>query len=149
MRLPKKILLKVFNFYPPYLGAGIRVARCPHDQTGYRSSMKLTIANKNYVGVHFGGSLYSMCDPFFMLIMMEKLGNNYIVWDQAANIQFKKPGKGRVYADFSISDEQVEAVKRELESKKKIHPQFTAEVLSEDGQTIAVVEKTLYIKRKT
>lgn len=90
-----------------------------------------------------------MCDPFFMLIMMEKLGKDYIVWDQAASIQFKKPGKGRVYADFSISDEQVEAVRAELETKKKIHPQFSAEVLSEDGQTIAVVEKTLYIKRKS
>lgn len=148
MRLPKKILLKVFNLYPPYLGAGIRVARCPFDQSGYRSSMKLTLANKNYVGVHFGGSLYSMCDPFFMLIMMEKLGTDYIVWDQAASIQFKKPGKGRVYADFSISYEQVETIKKELQTKKKIHPQFTAEILSDDGQVIAMVEKTLYIKRK-
>lgn len=148
MRLPKKILLKVFNIYPPYLGAGIRVRRHPNDPSGYRSSMKLTLANKNYVGVHFGGSLYSMCDPFFMLIMMEKLGPGYIVWDQAAKIEFKKPGKGRVYADFSISDDQVNALREELEVARKIHPIFTVQVLNEEAELVAIVEKTLYIKKK-
>lgn len=149
MRLPKSILLKVFNIYPPYLGAGIRVRRHPHDKTGYRSSMKLTVANKNYVGVHFGGSLYSMCDPFFMLIMMEKLGADYIVWDQAAKISFLRPGKGRVFADFTISEAEVESVREQCESSPKVHPVYLARVVNESGEVIAEVEKTLYIKKKS
>ncbi|MBK8671426.1 MAG: DUF4442 domain-containing protein [Bacteroidetes bacterium] len=81
----------MINIYPPYLGAGIKLKSVNEEFTKIVVEMPLTRLNKNYVGTHFGGSLYAMCDPFFMLILIEHLGKDYIVWDSAAKIEFKKP----------------------------------------------------------
>lgn len=110
--------------------------------------MKLTGFNRNLVGVHFGGSLYAMCDPWFMLILMRLLGRDYIVWDKAASIQFKKPGRGRVKARFYIPSECVEEIRKDADVKGKIEPIFKVNVVDDDGQVIAQVEKLLYVRRK-
>lgn len=146
--IDKRIFLKLFNIYPPYLGAGVRVRRLKDDDWAYEVSMKLRFYNNNYVGVHFGGSLYSMCDPFYMLILMNKLGADYIVWDKAASIQFKKPGKGKVQATFRISQERVEAIKKEVEEKGKSEPLFEVDVLNESGEVVSHVTKHLWVKKK-
>lgn len=110
--------------------------------------MPLRFYNKNYVGTHYGGSLYSMCDPFYMLILMEKLGRNYLVWDKAANIRFKKPGKGKVTAHFVISTEEVSMIRQKVETEGKYEPSFTIEVKDEDNDIVAIVEKKLWVKKK-
>jgi len=134
------------NFYPPMLGAGIRSRAI--DERTVEVEMKLTAFNRNLVGVHFGGSLYAMCDPWFMLILMRLLGKDYIVWDKAAKIQFKKPGRGRVKARFHISSEQVEEICNGADTQGKIEPVFHVDVTDDDGQVIAQVEKLLYVRRK-
>jgi acyl-coenzyme A thioesterase PaaI-like protein len=91
---------RLVNFYPPMLGAGIRSRSV--DERTVDVEMKLTAFNRNIVGVHFGGSLYAMCDPWFMLILMHTLGRDYIVWDKAAGIRFVRPGRGTVRAHFHI-----------------------------------------------
>jgi hypothetical protein len=98
---------KWINFYPPLLGAGIRVLHKQSDDYTIKVQLKLTRLNFNAVGTHFGGSLYAMCDPFFMLILLEHMGRDYIVWDKAASVQFLKPGRGTVTATFHISPEQI------------------------------------------
>jgi len=95
-----RLLRWAMNFYPPYLGAGVRIQHIAGDFREVRVKMGLGWYNRNYVGTQFGGSLYSMTDPFFMLMVMENLGSDYIVWDKAASIDFIAPGKGPVYADF-------------------------------------------------
>ena len=90
-----KYLKLLLNIYPPYLGAGIRVVQISGDFREVIVAMKLRWYNRNYVGTHFGGSLSAMTDPFFMLMLLNILGNDYIVWDQAARIQFLRPGRGR------------------------------------------------------
>ena len=89
-----------------------------------------------------------MCDPFFMLILIENLGSEYIVWDKAATIRFKRPGRGRVHADFSISEEVIHQIKQDLNPGGKIEKTFTVQVKDREDQVIAEVEKLLYIKRK-
>ena len=84
------------NLWFPFLGAGIRVTRLQSDWKAIDVEMKLRSWNSNYVGTHYGGSLYSMTDPFYMLMLIENLGRDYIVWDKAATIRFRKPGKGKV-----------------------------------------------------
>ena len=96
----KQQIPKLLNLYPPYLGAGIRVTGYDNSHTWFDVEMELTPWNRNYVGVHFGGSLYSMCDPFFMMILMHNLGNDFVVWDRAAEIQFKRPGQTKVFRFF-------------------------------------------------
>ena len=137
---------RLINFYPPLVGAGIRSHAI--DERTVEVEMKLTAFNINLVGVHFGGSLYAMCDPWFMLILMRLLGKDYIVWDKAASIQFKKPGRGRVKARFHIPPEQVEEIRRDADAQGKIEPIFNVDVVDDDEQVIAQVEKLLYVRRK-
>ncbi len=137
---------RLINFYPPLLGAGIR-SRTIDDLT-IHVEMKLTAFNRNIVGVHFGGSLYAMCDPWFMLIMMRALGPDYIVWDKAASIKFVSPGRGTVKAVFQIPQERVDEIRAAADRGEKIEPTFPVDVLGEHGQVVAHVEKLLYVRKK-
>ena len=128
------------------LGAGIRSRTV--DEHTVVVEMKLTALNRNIIGVHFGGSLYAMCDPWFMLILMRLLGKDYIVWDKAAGIKFKKPGKGTVRARFHIPAERVEQIRADADALGKIEPVFHVDVLDDTGEVIASVEKLLYVRRK-
>lgn len=144
----KRLKIWLYNFYPPYVGAGIRIKEIAPDFSYFRSEMKLRFYNRNYVGVHFGGSLYSMCDPFFMLILLERLGSDYIVWDKAGNMIFVKPGMGKVIAEFRIPDSEIRRIKDEIEVKKKGDYLFTTDVKNEAGEVIAKLEKTVYIRKR-
>ena len=136
------------NLWPPFLGAGIRVTRLDADWRAIDVQMKLRFWNSNYVGTHYGGSLCSMTDPFYMLMLIENLGRDYIVWDKSANIRFRRPGRGRVTAQFRITDEQLAAIRQQLETTEKIEPTFSVEVRDEGGEVIAVVEKVIQVRRK-
>ena len=106
------------NLYPPFLGAGIRVLHKQSDDYTIKVQLKLTRLNLNAVGTHFGGSLYAMCDPFFMLILLEHMGRDYVVWDKAASIQFLKPGRGTVTATFHITPEQIASLPGHITLRK-------------------------------
>jgi hypothetical protein len=136
------------NLYAPFLGAGIRVKRLAPGWKEVDVEMKLRWWNANYVGTHYGGSLYSMTDPFFMVMLIENLGQDYIVWDKSATIRFKRPGRGTVSASFRLSDQQIDEIKQALNAEKKIERVFTVEVKDESGTVIAEVEKLLHIRRK-
>jgi len=137
---------RLISFYLPLLGAGIHATDI--DDLTIRVELKLTALNRNVVGVHFGGSLYAMCDPWFMLILMRALGPGYIVWDKAASIQFLKPGKGTVTATFHISRERVDEIRNAADEGRKIEPTFSVDVVDTQGQAIARVEKILYVRKK-
>jgi acyl-coenzyme A thioesterase PaaI-like protein len=144
----RALAFRALRVFPPFLGAGIRLDDVSEDLRRFDVSMPLRRTNANYVGTHFGGSLYAMCDPWFMLILMENLGPGYVVWDKRATIHFTKPGRGTVRARFEITREEIEKLRAEVDEKGKIEPQFTARVLDEDGDTVAVVEKVEYVRRK-
>ena len=143
----QRLMLRAINIWPPLLGAGIRTKWSP-DRKSVDVEMKLRFWNRNYVGTHYGGSLYSMTDPFYMLMLMDNLGPGYIVWDKAATIRFKKPGRGMVSASFRLSDEQIGEIKQALNSQEKIERVFTVEVKDQSGNVVAEVEKRLHVRRK-
>lgn len=136
------------NRYAPYRGAGIEIDQIDLAEYHVRVKMPLTRKNQNIVGVHFGGSLYSMVDPFYMLILMHHLGSKYIVWDKAASIQFLAPGRSTVYADIRLSSEEINEVKQLTENYAPITRQYSLNILDESGVRIAEVHKTVYIRRK-
>lgn len=138
----------ILNVYPPYLGASIHVNRIAADWKTLDVSMKLRWYNQNAVGTHFGGSLYSMVDPHLMLMHMQILGKNYIVWDKAAQIEFLRPGKGKVTARFHITDMDLERIFDGLKTKKKVEPQYKIEVVDQSFEIVAKVTKILYVRRK-
>jgi len=138
----------LMNIWAPFLGAGIRVKRLEPNWKEIDVEMKLRWWNANYVGTHYGGSLYSMTDPFFMVMLIENLGKDYIVWDKSASIRFKKPGRGTVLASFRLSEEQIREIKQALNVQERIERTFMVEVKDESGSVIAEVEKLLHIRRK-
>jgi len=143
--IPSRWLIRLINLYPPYLGAGVRVQGSA-DLRRFEVSMRLSLLNRNYVGTHFGGSLYSMCDPFFMLILMQALGPEFVVWDKAASIRFRRPGRGRVRATFEIPEDRIESIRGEAIAAGKIEPVFQVEVVDDGGEVVAIVEKVLHVR---
>ena len=141
-------LRRWINFWPPFLGAGIRVKMVTPDMKAVDVEMKLRWWNANYVGTHFGGSLFAMTDAFYMLMLMANLGRKYIVWDKAASIRFRKPGKGRVRAEFRLTDAQLDDIREQLKTLPKYEPTFTVEVKDESGNVVAEVQKVLHIRKK-
>ena len=141
-------VLRALRFYPPYLGAGIRVTRVEPRLRAIAVEMKLRPWNQNYVGTHFGGSLYAMCDPFYMLMVIANLGPDYIVWDKSATIEFLKPGRGRVRARCELTDEQLARIREAVEQTGKAHPQFEVTVVDEAGDTVARVGKVLSVRKR-
>jgi acyl-coenzyme A thioesterase PaaI-like protein len=142
------ILRRALNLYGPYLGAGVKVEKISSDWLEIQVSMALRWYNRNAVGTHFGGSLYSMIDPHLMLMLMQLLGNGYVVWDKAAAIEFISPGRGRVHARILITPEQLREIREQAESGKPYLPEFELKILDESGQIVARVIKTLYIRKK-
>lgn len=140
---------RIINIYGPYLGAGVKVDYIDKDFREARVSMKLKWYNRNYVGTHFGGSLFSMVDPFYMLLLMNNLGRDYIVWDASAEIDFISPGRGRVSAHFLLTDEMLQDIKNNTQEGDKYLPTYEVNILNSDGELVAKVRKQLYIRRKT
>jgi hypothetical protein len=140
-------LFRLLNLYPAYLGAGVRVKISPDLRT-FAVRMRLRWWNRNFVGTHFGGSLYSMCDPFFMLILIAALGRGYVVWDKAATIRFRRPGRGTVSATFHIPQQRIDEIRAAADAGGKVEPAFQVNVMDERGEVVAEVEKLLYVRRQ-
>ena len=138
----------MINYYAPYRGAGISIDTIDLNHYFIRVKMPLTRKNRNIVGTHFGGSLYSMVDPFYMLILMHHLGHKYIVWDKSAAINFLAPGRGTVYADVRLSIEEIAEIKKLAENNEPVFRTYTLNIVDEAGTRVAEVEKVLYIRRK-
>ena len=142
------LLRRGMNLWPPFLGAGITVEKISKDFRYAKVRLKHGLLNRNIVGVHFGGSLFAMTDPFFMMMVSQNIGKGYIVWDQAAKIEFLKPGKGTVHASFELTQEQINDIINAAESGNKIFRDFVADVKDKDEDVVARITKTLYIRKK-
>lgn len=143
-----KTLIKRINWYPPYFFSGIKIIEYAEDFTSFKVRLKLTWYNRNLLGTAFGGSLYAMCDPFFMFILMIYLGKEYVVWDKTASIDFVKPGKGTVYAEFKLSPEELKAIKDEVDQMGKKVFEFPCEVRDREGRLVAKLSKGVYVRKK-
>jgi len=136
------------NLYPPYLGAGVCIASIAPDWSEMVVDLKLRFYNRNYMGTHYGGNLFTMTDPFYMLMLIHRLGPEYRVWDQRAEITYKKPGRGRVRATMRVTEEQIDAIRAATADGAKHLPRFHVEIIDEEGDVVATVEKTLYVRRR-
>jgi acyl-coenzyme A thioesterase PaaI-like protein len=141
-------LRRIFNFWPPYLFSGIRVERLDPDWRYARVRLKLRWYNRNYVGSQFGGNLFSMADPFWMILVMESLGRDYIVWDQAGEIRFIAPGRDDVFAEFRVEEAVLDELRAATAGGEKALRWFETEIRTAAGELVALVRKQLYVRRK-
>lgn len=143
-----KTVLRFFHWWPPFWGTGIRVDSFTKDFSKITVSMKLTWYNKNYVGTQFGGSLYAMTDPFYMLMLIPLLGKDYIVWDKAAYIDYVKAGRSKVYAHFEFTEQEIQEIRNQVKIKTKYIFDKKLNIIDEQGQIISKITKTLYVRAK-
>ena len=136
------------NLWPPFLLAGIRITAVADDFRHARVELRQRWYNRNYVGTHFGGSLFAMTDPFWMILSLQSLGRDYIVWDQAAEIRFVKPGRGTVHARFDLDDDVLDAMREATAGGAKYLHWFDTEVFDQAGDVVATVRKQVYVRRK-
>ncbi len=144
---PRKLRL-LFNFWPPFLFAGIRIEAVADDWRYARARLKLRWYNRNYVGTAFGGSLFALTDPFWMILLMESLGRDYVVWDKAAEIDFIAPGRTDVIAEFRVEDSVLDELRAASADGSKVLRWFSTDIRSLDGELIARVRKQIYLRRK-
>ncbi len=138
----------MFNFFPAYRGTGGRLIYVADDFHEVRVKLPLNWRTRNYVGTIYGGSIYASIDPIYMLMLIHILGPEYIVWDKAAKIRFRKPGKETLYVDFNLSREEIEEIKRLAEDAKSVDRIYNVELKDKNGVVHAQIEKTLYIAKK-
>lgn len=148
LTLPAAVIRQGINLWPPFVGAGIRVTRIARDFREVDVRLNLGLLNRNYFGTQFGGSLYAMTDPFFALMMLQNLGAGYVVWDKAACIQYRKPARGDVFARFRLPKAALARARAATASGDKYEPTFRVRVVDGRGQTVAEIDKTLYIRRR-
>lgn len=139
---------RLFNWWPPFRAAGIRVRELSPDFRSATVELRMRLFNRNYVGTHFGGSLFAMTDPFFMILMMKNLGPEYVVWDKQGTVRFLRPARGTVTARFVLPEERIHEARAATAAGEKFEPTFRVDIIDAEGTIVADVEKVLYIRRK-
>ena len=148
-RLPIWMIKFLGSIWMPFLGSGISVLSCSPDYRKIKVVLKKRWYNSNYVGTAFGGSIFSMTDPFYMLMIMQNLGSEYIVWDKAASIKFIKPGRTNLYAEFEINEDDISFIKQKLKTEPKLNWEKTVKIYDIHHELISEVKRTVYIRACT
>lgn len=138
-----------FNWWPCYRGTGARVTFIAADWREVRIRLPLSWRTRNYVGTIFGGSLYASVDPFYMIMLMKNLGPDYVVWDKAAAMRFRRPGRDTLTATFRLDAAELAEIRDLLAALPKVERTYTLELVDRDGTVHAVVEKVVHIAPRT
>lgn len=144
----KPYLLHFWNLWPPLFFTGIKIVEVSKDYRQIKVRLKLRFWNSNYVGTQYGGSIFSMADPFYMVMLMKNLGTDYSVWDKASKIRFLKPGRTDLFADFDLSEEDLKIIKEQTNELGKIEWIRKVSIKDKNGEVVADIEKTISIKKK-
>lgn len=141
-------MLKMMWLWPPFFGTGIRVIAISQDLSYLKVQLKSRFWSKNYFGTHYGGSLYSMTDPFYALMLVHRLGKDYTVWDKSASIHYKVATSKPVYAEFDLPQHSIEQLLEQLQQQTTVEPRFSITISDAQGNVVALIERTLHIRKK-
>jgi len=144
-----RLLRWKFNFFPAYRGTGARVTYIADDFSELRVRLPLSWRTRNYVGTIFGGSMYGAVDPMYMIMLIQLLGRDYVVWDKAATIRFRKPGRATLYATFRIDRAELDAVRAAAAGGAPIDRVYMVNLVDTEGVVHAEIEKVIYVRRTT
>lgn len=148
MAMTPRKLRRVLRWWPPFLFSGIRVLEVADDWSSARVELRRRWYSANYVGTHFGGSLFAMADPFWMILVMETLGRDYVVWDKAAEIEFVKAVREPVTVEFQVDPAAIAELRAATADGARVLRWFETEIRTAAGETVARVRKQLHVRRK-
>ena len=137
------------NWWPPFKAMAVTVDEISANFQLIKISMDLKWYNRNYVGTQFGGGLYAMVDPFYMLMLLKNLGKQFSVWDKSAEIFFKRQGRGKVFAHFKIEQNLIDHLKSSLAIGEKRDLELVVDIFDDNGEVICVVHKVIFLKKLT
>jgi len=137
-----------FNLFPAYRGTGGRVTYIADDYREVRVRIPLSLRTRNLVGTIYGGSMYGAVDPMYMIMLMRLLGREYVVWDKAASIRFRKPGRNTLHATFRIDDQELDAIRAATAAGEPVDRTYNVQLVDADGVVHASIEKVIYVRRK-
>lgn len=137
-----------WNRIPAYRGTGGRITYIAADWREIRLEIPLNRRTRNYVGTTFGGSLYGAVDPVYMVMLIQTLGPEYVVWDKAATIRFIRPGRTALYARCVLEDAELADIRAALREARSTDRVYRVDLADAAGVVHARVEKTLYVRRK-
>jgi acyl-coenzyme A thioesterase PaaI-like protein len=142
------MMRRFLNVWPPFAFSGIVVEEISDDFRRARVSLRKRFLTRNYVGTLFGGALFAMTDPFWMVMVLRNLGDDYVVWDKAGEIEFVTPGRETVYAEFEVTDELLDLLRAEAADGSKVLHWLETDIRTADGTLVARVRKQLYVRRR-
>jgi acyl-coenzyme A thioesterase PaaI-like protein len=137
-----------FNLFPAYRGTGGRITYIADDWREIQVRVPLSLRTRNYVGTIFGGSMYGAVDPIYMIMLIRALGPGYVVWDKAAAIRFRRPGRTALHARFLLDDAELDAIRAALVDQRSVDRVYSIDLTDAEGTVHATVEKTIHVRRK-
>ena len=137
-----------FNWFPAYRGVGARIEYVASDWKEVRIRLPLSWRTRNYVGTIFGGSLYGAVDPIYMIMLIKVLGPDYVVWDKAATIRFKMPGRSTLRATFRLEDAELDALRADVLRDGRTERTYVVELKDGDGNVCMSCDKLLTVKAR-
>ena len=143
-----KAMRWAFNLFPCFLGTGGRITYISGDLHYARIAVPLNWRTRNYVGTIFGGSMFGAVDPIYLVMFMKLLGPDYVIWDKAASIQYKKPGRSKLHAEFAIDDAELVAIRQALERAESVDRTYRIDLTDREGTISASIEKTLHFRKR-
>lgn len=138
----------LFNFFPAFRSTGGWITYLSEDLREVHVRLKLYWRTRNYVGTMYGGTLYSAVDGIPMVILINLLGKDYIVWDKSAEIRFVKPGRETLTAVIRIPEEETREIERIVSEKGKVERIHTIEWKDPQGDVVAIVDQVIHIRAK-
>lgn len=147
-RLRARLVRFGFNLFPAFWATGARITHLSPDFREVRLRLPLSWRTRNYVGTILGGSMYAAVDPVYMIMLIRNLGPDYVVWDKAATIRFRKPGRGTLFARFDIDDRELEDIRAALETEPSVERVYDVDLTDDVGVVHASVRKTVHIRRR-
>ncbi len=148
MRVTPRSLTIAMSLWVPNLFSGIRVHRYSDDWTRVRVTLRVNLITRNFVKTAFGGSMQAMTDPYFFMLVMHQLGPDYVVWDTRAEIEFVKPGRGLLTAEFEVPVERIAELRERAVGGAKVLEWFETVITDESGDTVARVRREVYVREK-
>jgi acyl-coenzyme A thioesterase PaaI-like protein len=137
-----------FNFFPCYRRTGARIIYVSPDFSEVRIKLPLNWKTRGYNGTLFGGSMYACVDPVYMVMISWNLGRDYIAWDKAATIDFRKAGRSTLYSTFKLEPGLLDSIREELKTQDRVERIFEVLLTDDQGVVHAAFNKTVVVKKR-